>query len=100
MKKFLIIVVVVLVGYLAADFFMIGPFAYDYGICENGYYRTYPRGWSDGPITYYDSSNNIAGISDGSLHVETQSEKELDKKTGKCTNINFLKFFFIKKLGL
>lgn len=97
MKKLIIMSIVIgiiIVGYFIYIFIPV------WSICENGFYSKYPnKDVVDANSIYYDSNNNELG-SCGFWNGDTTTCLDIRKKAGQCTETNFLKFFFIKKLGL
>jgi hypothetical protein len=100
MKKILIVITVVVIGYFVCAYFQIGPLAYRYSICEKGYYM-YNKNILDGGVAYYDLNDEFVGRSCG-MYLEGDPVCEAKNKVvGQCTReIGPLRFFLIKKLGL
>lgn len=98
MKKILILSILVIVTHFVFNFYGIGPFRYQYSICENGFYSTYPNHTTDNSTTYFDSNNTLVGVCPS--WIPTAACIETREKVGKCTDVGYLKFFFTKKLGL
>jgi hypothetical protein len=99
MKKLIIIVAVLVIGFFVFSYFN-NNIGYNYRICENGFYSKYQKGISDGATVYYDSNNNLVGSTSfwGSTPEYIQEVKQI---VGKCSpEISFWKFFLEEKLGL
>ncbi len=101
MKTTLILVIILVLGFFALGFMGVGPLGYNYSMCENDYYSTYPKGMIDAPTTYYNSNDREIGQSlPFRVAFSGSPEKKLRDRVGKCTRVSFLKFFLTKKLHI
>ncbi len=78
------VVVVLIVGFFAYNFFYLGHrdfIKYDYYLCEKGIYYTYPKGYLDAGWTYYDNDNKVLA---GCSMLPNDKCKEISKLAGVC----------------